>query len=315
MALIPAPSLAPMETPPVTGPSFFPETEAGDQRCRDYERIAEAIAYLDAHALDQPSLDAVAAAVGLSPYHFQRLFTRWAGLSPKRFLGCLTLNHARQVLAETGNVLDTALDVGLSGPSRLHDLFVAHEAMSPGEVKAGGAGLTIRVGTHDTPFGLCQVHLTPRGICGLVFIGGGERAPVDAAQALEELHARWPEAEIVTDPQATDPVVAVLFGGADPAALAPEKRRLLLAGTNFQVAVWRALLRIPPGALVSYDAVARAIGRPTAARAVGQAVGANPIGFLIPCHRVIRSTGAVSDYHWGPMRKRIIQAWEQTAAE
>ncbi|WP_413204618.1 bifunctional transcriptional activator/DNA repair enzyme AdaA [Rhodospirillum sp. A1_3_36] len=287
-------------------PSFEPEAFSGS---RDYERMARAIAWLDAHALDQPDLDAVAAAVHLSPYHFQRLFTRWTGLSPKRFLGCLTLTEAKRVLAETGNVLDTALDLGLSGPSRLHDLFVTHEAMSPGEMKSGGAGLSIRYGVHDGPFGAVLPLITERGLCGLHFLDPCE--PGSVGEALEEAQAKWPKARFLADPEATAPVVAALFpaGGGKPRGTV----KLLLSGTNFQVKVWEAALRVPPGALVSYQAIARAIGKPKAVRAVGNALGANSIALLIPCHRVIRGTGALGDYRWGQTRKRVIQAWEQAA--
>ncbi|MCF8479185.1 MAG: methylated-DNA--[protein]-cysteine S-methyltransferase [Rhodospirillum sp.] len=287
-------------------PSSAPDDFSGS---RDYDRMARAIAWLEAHAADQPDLEAVAAAVHLSPYHFQRLFTRWTGLSPKRFLGCLTLTQAKRVLAETGNILDTALDLGLSGPSRLHDLFVTHEAMSPGEVKSGGAGLIIRYGLHDGPFGVVLPMMTERGLCALHFLDQCEAGSVDVA--LEGAREKWPKARFLADSEATAPVVAALFpadGGRARGAVT-----LLLSGTNFQVKVWEAALRVPPGALVSYQAIARAIGKPGAARAVGNALGANSIGLLIPCHRVIRGTGALGDYRWGRTRKRIIQAWEQAA--
>jgi AraC family transcriptional regulator of adaptative response/methylated-DNA-[protein]-cysteine methyltransferase len=283
-----------------------PEAFTGD---RTYARMAQAIAWMIEHAQDQPDLEAMAAAVHLSPYHFQRAFTRWVGLSPKRFLGCLTLAHARRLLTETGNVLDAALEAGLSGPSRLHDLCVTHEAMSPGEMKSGGAGLTIRYGLHDGPFGAVLPLVTDRGVCGLWFLDGVDRDSVEVA--LGEAAAKWPRARFLADPVATAPVAEALFpadGGRPRGNL-----NLVLSGTNFQVRVWEAALRVPPGHLVSYQAIARAIGKPGATRAVGNALGMNSIALLIPCHRVIRGSGALGGYHWGEVRKRALQAWELAA--
>lgn len=267
------------------------------QAARDYARIEAAIRYLDSHHEDQPDLGTLAAEIGLSPFHFQRLFQRWAGVSPKRFLQFLTVDHARRLLASDAPVLDVALDVGLSGPSRLHDLFVACEAMTPGEAKYGGAGLEVVHGFQPSPFGTCLIGATPRGICWLGFVqDDGEDG------ALAKLAARWPAARLVQDRDMIKALAARAFGGGGVP--------VHLRGTNFQIKVWEALLRIPAGSAVAYSDVARAIGQPGAMRAVGKAVGANPVAFLVPCHRVIRKTGPFSGYIWGPERKRAILAWE-----
>ncbi len=261
--------------------------------------IARAIHHLVDHHPEQLSLAELAAVTGLHPHHFQRVFKRWAGISPKRFAQYLTVEHAKRLLAEDQCVLGTALDVGLSGPGRLHDLFVACEAMTPGDFKARGLGLDIRYGVHDGPFGPVAIGLTDRGICWLGFADGG---PAAAAMTLAR---EWPAATLVRDDAATASVAARVFAGVGAPGLP-----LLLRGTNFQVKVWQALLRIPPGRVASYQDVARAIGKPAAVRAVGQAVGRNPIAVIIPCHRVIRKTGVVHDYRWGAPRKRALLAWE-----
>jgi AraC family transcriptional regulator of adaptative response/methylated-DNA-[protein]-cysteine methyltransferase len=270
---------------------------------RDYARIARAIAFIAENAARQPSLDEIAAAVHTSPYHFQRLFTRWSGISPKRFLGYLTLDHAKRALAANVSVLDAALDTGLSGPSRLHDLFVALEAVTPGEFKARGVGLTIRYGIHDGPFGRFVVGMTERGICALEF---GDSATTLTAQAC--LAQRWPLARLRRDQACTAAVADTLFSGG--AGL-----RLWCQGSNFQIKVWTALMRVPPGGLVSYRQLATATGQPTASRAVGNALARNPIAVLIPCHRVIRGTGLFDDYKWGAPRKRALIAWEAAQDE
>lgn len=277
------------------------------RRTRDYERVAEALGYLEANLAAQPDLAEVAAHVGLSPYHFQRLFKRWAGISPKRFLQFLTVEHAKARLAEAGNVLDTAYDAGLSGPGRLHDLFVACEAMTPGEYKRRGEGLSIRYGFHDSPFGDCLLLTTGRGLCGLGFADGGRREA-----ALADMRRRWPGADYRADEAAPAPVMAAIACrlGWPPAARPAARIGLHLMGTNFQVRVWEGLLRIPLGALASYAELGAMIGRPGAARAVAGAVAANPVALLVPCHRVIRASGVVSGYHWGPSRKRAILGWE-----
>lgn len=265
----------------------------------DYARIERAIHYIAANRLAQPDLDQVAAEVGLSPYHFQRLFTRWAGVSPKKFLSYLTLQHARELLAAGENVLGAALDVGLSGPSRLHDLFVSLTAMTPGEYKDGGARLTIAYGVEDTPFGPAVVMRTPRGICGLEFLD-----PDDDALSLTR--ARWPRAEIIAAHE-NDGLIARLFGEHPEQG---EPIRLHLKGTPFQIQVWEALLKISSAHASTYKRVAEQVSKASAARAVGGAVGQNPVAVLIPCHRVIKESGAVEGYRWGTDRKRALLAWE-----
>ena len=272
------------------------------RNARDYARIEAAIIYLEAHFRDQPELGEVAEAVGLSPHHFQRLFRRWAGISPKRFGQYLTLDYAKAQLEASASILDAAYDAGLSGPSRLHDLFVTYEAMSPGAFKRGGAGIDIAYGVHPSPFGPCFVGQTERGICALGFADG------DGAAVRAEFERRWPAARFHEDRPATEAVVTRIFDGGAAGAGAPLP--LALCGTNFQLKVWEALLRIPPGRITSYDALARALGMPRSARAVGGAVAANPISYLIPCHRVIRRTGRISNYEWGPARKRVMLGWE-----
>ncbi|MDT8419516.1 MAG: methylated-DNA--[protein]-cysteine S-methyltransferase [Desulfuromonadales bacterium] len=274
----------------------------------DYQRIARAIRFLEQHTLDQPSLDAVAEHIGLSPFHFQRLFRRWAGVSPKRFLQFLTAEHAKRLLSDSASVLATSLEVGLSGPGRLHDLMVKVEAVTPGEFKAGGDGLIIRYGLHETPFGDCLMGVTGRGICHLAFIDDGL---VD--EAVRELKEGWPKATLVEDAAASRPAVEQIFGerrrdGAEPLAL-------LLRGTNFQLKVWQALLKIPEGALVSYRHLAEQLGTPTASRAVGNAVGRNPIAYLIPCHRVLRGNGELGGYRWGTERKKALLGCELARIE
>ncbi len=273
----------------------------------DYGRIARAIAYLDTHGEEQPSLEALAEEVGLSPFHLQRLFRRWAGVSPKRFLQALTAEKAKAGLLAGASVLDAALDSGLSGPGRLHDLLINLEAMTPGEVKRLGAGLTIRYGFHPSPFGDALLAATERGVCGLLFVRGGDREA-----ALEDLGQRWPGASLVASTEQTESLAHRIFYGAEPSKepSGATPLHLLVRGSNFQVQVWRALLRIPEGRRTTYGALAGAIGKPGAARAVGSAVGANPIALLIPCHRVIRQTGALGGYRWGLRRKRVLLAWE-----
>ncbi|MBL8831854.1 MAG: methylated-DNA--[protein]-cysteine S-methyltransferase [Rhodospirillales bacterium] len=276
----------------------------------DYDRIARALAFLEDSVDDQPDLDRVAAEIGLSPFHFQRLFTRWVGVSPKKFLQYLSLDRAKQCLAGAGSVLDASLEAGLSGPGRLHDLFVAHEALTPGEYKLRGAGLEISWGWADSPFGEALVLTTPRGICGLAFAmhgADGKRA------AFDDMKRRWPEARYAENPAEVARIARRLF---DPdARRSGEKLKLLLCGSPWQIKVWEALLAIPSGRLVAYDDVAQAVGKPTASRAVGTAVGANPISWLVPCHRVIRKSGAISHYHWGRPRKMAMIGWEAAHAE
>jgi AraC family transcriptional regulator, regulatory protein of adaptative response / methylated-DNA-[protein]-cysteine methyltransferase len=269
----------------------------------DYRRIEKAIEFLAENYHRQPSLDEVARSVNLSEFHFQRLFRRWAGISPKRLVQFLTLEHAKQALEESRSVLDAAYDAGLSSPSRLHDLFVTAEAMTPGEFKAKGAGLEISYGLHPSPFGECLLAVTERGICGLGFVGEGGRR-----QALEDFKGRWPAAQFQENPEKTQGYIDAIFNAEKRNGAHPVK--LLLMGTNFQIKVWEALLRIPSGSVVCYEDLARRLGKPSAARAVGSAVGRNPISFLIPCHRAIRKMGITGDYHWGAARKKAILAWE-----
>jgi len=275
------------------------------QNARDYARIEAAILYLEEHFRDQPGLDEVAGAAGLSPHHFQRLFRRWAGISPKRFGQFLTLDYAKAQLEASASVLDAAYDAGLSGPSRLHDLFVTYEAMSPGAFKQGGDGVDIAYGVHPSPFGPCFVGQTERGICALGFAHDHE---IDAGAVCAEFVRRWPAARFREDRAATEPVVARIFD--DQEWTGAEPLRLAVCGTNFQLKVWEALLRIPPGRITSYHALAQALGLPRSARAVGGAVAANPISYLIPCHRVIRRSGLISNYEWGRPRKRVMLGWE-----
>jgi AraC family transcriptional regulator of adaptative response/methylated-DNA-[protein]-cysteine methyltransferase len=265
----------------------------------DGARIRKAIGFLDERWRDQPDLAEVAAAVGLSTSHFQRLFRRWAGVSPKRFLQYLTAEHARRLLGESRSVLDAAYDAGLSGPGRLHDLTVTVHALSPGEIKRGAAGVTVRYGFQPSPFGECLLAMTERGVCGLSFVAEGGRE-----ETLDDLRSRWPKAKVMRDDQGTRPVAEKVFGTGGPSAT------LYVRGTNFQIRVWEALLRVPEGALVAYADLARAVGVPQAARAVGSAVGRNPIGWLIPCHRVIRASGALGDYRWGAATKKAMVGWE-----
>ncbi len=265
----------------------------------DYQRIEQTIRFLERHAGKQPSLEEVAEHIGLSPFHFQRLFKRWAGVSPKRFLQFLTVESAKRLLRESASVLDTALEVGLSGPGRLHDLFVSVDAVTPGEFKNQGQGLELRYGFHDTPFGHCLVGQTPRGICHLGFVEQDDRQ-----QALLVLKERWGDAAFREDAEASGKTVERIFS---PDGLNPsEPIQILLRGTNFQLKVWEALLRIPPGTVTSYGTLAEAIQHPRAHRAVGTAVGHNPIACLIPCHRVLRTNGEIGGYRWGTARKRAI---------
>ena len=270
---------------------------------RDYERIARAIEYLRRHATMQPDLSRVARHVQLSEHHFQRLFTRWAGVSPKRFLQFLTVEHAKSRIAAARNALDLAADIGLSGTGRLHDLFVTVEAMSPGEYRSGGRALIIRYGLFDSPFGPCLIATKPRGICSLRFIDGASGA--DAGAALQK---EWPNARIQFDAESAERLGNRIFAQAGPQPAQP--LALWVKGTNFQLQVWRALMNVPFGALTTYGELAARTGHPRAARAVGSAVGGNPVAWLIPCHRVIRETGAIGDYRWGPARKAAILGWE-----
>jgi len=269
----------------------------------DYERVRRIIAFISERWRDQPSLEAIADHVGLSTTHVHHLFRRWAGLSPKAFLQAITLDNAKALLAASASVLDTAYEVGLSGPARLHDLFVTHEAMTPGDYKAGGARLTMRYGFHPSPFGEAILVATDRGLAGLGFVDDGDRQA-----ALADMTRRWPKALYVEDKAATAPLARRIF---DPAQWQAEQPlRVVLIGTDFEVRVWQTLLRIPRNRATTYSDIARHIGNPAACRAVGAAVGKNPISFVVPCHRVLGRSGALTGYHWGLTRKQAILGWE-----
>jgi AraC family transcriptional regulator of adaptative response/methylated-DNA-[protein]-cysteine methyltransferase len=270
----------------------------------DYDVVRNVIELITEDYRDQPSLEAIAAQLDQSPTQLQKTFTRWAGLSPKAFLQAVTLDHAKRLLRQDDlPLLETSIEVGLSGPSRLHDLFVTHEAMSPGEWKAKGGGLTIRYGFHASPFGMALVMVTERGLAGLAFSdGGGEVA------CLEDMTCRWPNAFYVEDSAATAPFARRIF---EPGRWSSDQPlRVVLIGTDFQVRVWESLLKIPFGRAVTYSDIARDIGQPTAMRAVGAAIGRNPISFVVPCHRALGKSGALTGYHWGLTRKRAMLGWE-----
>jgi len=267
-----------------------------------YRRIGRAIRFLAANYVDQPGLEDAASAACLSPYHFQRLFTRYVGVSPKAFVGHLTLEHAKRELASGASVLDAALDAGLSGPSRLHDLCLKIEAMTPGSYARGGAGMHIAFGFHACPFGVALVMTTPSGVCGLAFADEGEEAA-----ALADMKARWPSATYGEDASATSVLAKRIFSGEGEIGLH-------LLGTPWQIKVWQALLAIPAGSVTTYRTIAERIGAARASRAVGAAVGRNPISLLIPCHRVLGSGGALTGYHWGVERKRAMLAVEAARA-
>ena len=285
--------------PARTLPGFAPLRSAA----ADYDIVRRAIAHIRGNWRSQPEIEAVADAAGVSATDLHHLFRRWCGLTPKAFLQALTLSHARDLLRGQASILDAAYEVGLSGPGRLHDLFVTHEAMSPGEWKAGGEGLTIAYGFHPCPFGMALVMITPRGLAGLALADTGkERA------ALNDMKSRWPRAKYVEDFAATAPTARRIF---DTALWQPNRPlRVVLIGTDFEVRVWEQLLSIPMGGLDTYSGIARKIRAPKAARAVGAAVGKNQICFVVPCHRVVGKNGDITGYHWGITRKRAMLGWE-----
>ena len=274
----------------------------------DYQRIAAAIAYLQDHHTLQPDLSDLAAHLDLSECHMQRLFARWAGVSPKRFLQFLTKEHAKALLRQR-NVLDTSLALGLSGSSRLHDLMVTTEAITPGEYASAGQGLRLSYGYSATPFGHSLIASTPRGLCQLDFFD----TEAERESQLHVLQHTWPQAILARDDARAQTWAERIF--AHQLSSAPRPLHVLLKGSNFQLQVWQALLRIPAGQIMGYGDLAQAIGQPGAARAVGTAVASNRIGFLIPCHRVIRQSGHFNHYRWGPGRKQAILAWEQALTE
>ncbi|MGM0906227.1 MAG: bifunctional transcriptional activator/DNA repair enzyme AdaA [Pseudomonadota bacterium] len=269
----------------------------------DYIRIEKAMTYMSEHLPSQPTLEEVAAHVYLSPFHFHRVFCKWAGTTPKRFLQALTLERSKRMLKEESSLMDVSLSMGLSGGSRLYDHFVKLEAVTPGEYRNGGQGVTIQYGVNETPFGKIFVAITPRGVCRVEFLGSRT-----ADEVLTDLRKDWPKGSLLRNDNATSYVANALFSRLKNGQSTPLSLHVM--GTNFQVAVWRALLRIPPGKLASYSQIANALGHPKASRAVGNAVGSNPVAMLIPCHRVIQKSGALGGYRWGSTKKEMIQAWE-----
>jgi len=272
------------------------DIQTNKQLSDDYLRIEQAILYLESHYKDQPSLEDVAASIGLSEYHFQRLFTRWAGVSPKRFLQFVTKESAKELLKQSENLLDTTHQIGLSSLGRLHDLFVSTEAVTPGEYKSSGAGVTIRYGIHPTPFGKCLIATTDRGVCHLGFVQASE------GDAIDDLVSEWKQAKMVEDYKSTELMLEPIFD----LDYRGKPLGLHLRGTNFQLKVWEALLQIPAGTVTTYKNVAERIGNPKALRAVGTAVGHNPIAVLIPCHRVINTVGEFGKYRYGAVRKKAL---------
>lgn len=278
---------------------FAPLSAAAD----DYAVVRRAIAYISEHWRAQPEIDEIAAAVGTTTADLHHLFRRWAGLSPKAFLQAITLDNARRLLRSSASVLDAAYEVGLSGPGRLHDLFVTHEAMSPGEWKSGGEGLSVAYGFHPSPFGSALVMTTERGLAGLAFADPGEEHA-----ALDDMRGRWSKARYAEDKERTGAIARRIF---DPTLWRPERPlRVVLIGTDFEVRVWETLLGIPMGRATTYSDIAAKLGNPKASRAVGAAVGKNPVSFVVPCHRVMGKSGDLTGYHWGLTRKRAMLGWE-----
>lgn len=273
----------------------------------DYERIAKAITFIANHVENQPALEEIATHLNMSPYHLQRLFSRWTGVSPKKFLQILTVERAKQLLSASTPLLEVSDNLGLSSSSRLHDHFVCLEAVTPGEFKKQGAGITIEYALHGSPFGTVFIAMTPRGICKLAFLDEETIEP-----HLAQLGKKWPHAQLRKNQQTSRNIVDSLFDGH---IKLDRPLSLHVSGTNFQLSVWKALLAIPPGMVTSYNHIAAKIGRPGAARAVGTALGANPVAFLIPCHRVIQQSGKLGGYHWGETRMHAIHAWESARNE
>jgi len=277
------------------------------RQSEDYRRVEKAIQFIEDNLTSQPTLEDIAKSVHLSKYHFDRLFKRWAGVSPIQFLQFLTLDYTKQKLAESKSVLDASLDAGLSGPGRLHDLFVTFEAMTPGDFKRQGADLNISYGFGDSPFGDCLLAFTERGICHLSFVEGNARS-----SALDGLFDMWSGALYIESTEAVNKTIQRIFNIGTTEDMRPF--HLLLRGTNFQMNVWKALLNIPEGRVVSYQDIASSLGRPRSVRAVAQAVSVNPIAYLIPCHRVIRKSGKTHQYRWGNARKKALIGWEAARA-
>jgi AraC family transcriptional regulator, regulatory protein of adaptative response / methylated-DNA-[protein]-cysteine methyltransferase len=288
---------------PMLSPDRIPDPTPLAAAAADYDVVRRAIGHIRNHWRDQPEIEAIAEAAGVTPTELHHLFRRWAGLTPKAFLQALTLDGARQLLRDSASVLDATYEVGLSGPGRLHDLFVTHEAMSPGEWKSGGEGLTVRFGFHPSPFGKALVMATERGLAGLAFADAGEEQAT-----LVDMKRRWPKAEYVEDTARTAPIAQRIF---DPAQWQQNRPlRVVLIGTDWEVRVWETLLKIPMGKVATYSAIAGKLRHPTAARAVGAAVGKNPVSFVVPCHRVVGKAGQLTGYHWGITRKHAMLGWE-----
>jgi AraC family transcriptional regulator, regulatory protein of adaptative response / methylated-DNA-[protein]-cysteine methyltransferase len=292
-----------MMEPAMLSPDRIFDSTPLAEAASDYEVVRRAIGHIRGHWREQPEIEAIAEAAGVTPTELHHLFRRWAGLTPKAFLQALTLDGARQLLRDSASVLDASYEVGLSGPGRLHDLFVTHEAMSPGEWKAGGEGLTLQFGFHPSPFGTALIMATDRGLAGLAFADpSGERA------ALADMKRRWPKAHYVENAARTTPIAHRVFDSRQWRQEQP--LRVVLIGTDWEVRVWEALMQIPMGRLTTYSGLAGKVARPKAARAVGAAVGKNPVAFVVPCHRVIGKAGELTGYHWGLTRKRAMLGWE-----
>jgi AraC family transcriptional regulator, regulatory protein of adaptative response / methylated-DNA-[protein]-cysteine methyltransferase len=269
----------------------------------DYSRVKDVLSFITDNWRDQPQLDRIATHVKMQPESLSRLFSRWAGLSPKAFLQALTLDHAKAMLKDSASILDASLETGMSGPGRLHDLFVTHEGMPPGAYKNKGEGLAIAYGYHPSPFGLALVMVSDYGMCGMAFCDPGEERA-----SLQDMTRRWPNAQYTEDSARTAPFAARIF--ATDKWRTNEPLRITMIGSDFEIRVWESLLKIPMGKAVTYGGIAQSIGKPKAARAVGAAVGRNPMSFVVPCHRVIGKSGELTGYHWGLTRKKAIIGWE-----
>jgi AraC family transcriptional regulator of adaptative response/methylated-DNA-[protein]-cysteine methyltransferase len=288
---------------PMLSPDRIPDLTLLREAAADYDVVRRAIGHIRKHWREQPEIEAIAEAAGVTPTELHHLFRRWAGLTPKAFLQALTLDGARRLLRDSASVLDATYEVGLSGPGRLHDLFVTHEAMSPGEWKCGGEGLAIKYGFHPSPFGKALIMATERGLAGVAFADAGEEET-----ALADMRRRWPKASYVADEVRTAAIARRVF---DPTQWRPDQPlRVVLIGTDWEVRVWEALLKIPMGSVATYSGIADKVCTPAAARAVGAAVGKNPVAFVVPCHRVIGKSGDLTGYHWGITRKRAMLGWE-----
>ena len=273
-----------------------------DTNTDDYKIVCSVLEHLSLNFREHPSLETLGELTGLSQTQLQKTFTRWAGISPKGFVQALTLDYAKKLLDDGNSLLDTSYELGLSGSGRLHDLFITHEAMSPGEYKSKGAGLKIQYGFHPSPFGVALIMITDRGLAGLAFVDDSTKA------AYDDMIQRWPNAEYVEDTESTHPYAQRIF---DKSRWNPKQPlRIVLLGTDFQIRVWQGLLKIPLGTASTYSALAKDVGNPKASRAVGAAVGRNPISFVVPCHRIIGKSGDLTGYHWGLTRKRAMLGWE-----